>query len=344
MKESKYRAVTKLLRSRILRGVYEGRMPAEVTLAKDLSVSTATIEQSLAQLETMGLIERRWRSGTFTVPSEKRPKTLSVLLSSASVHPEVMQAFGRAAQARGLDLVLATHESAEVDQVINEILGHLGNPTCVGACLFAFAMDADRALRLTKAPAPVVVADWESPDLVLPTINYDNRGVGHLAAGHLLMLGHRRIALVDPLMPFSTRTVRTEAAIDLVRRNGGSFRDLHGPDFGWKAPPCVALLREPDRPTGVICSSQNTALDMAEAAKSLGMNVPGDVSILCLGNLVHRQEQNLFTNIEFDPAALGAGAFDLLLESTTGGEPRNVLVPVRLIDRGSTAPPPTERK
>ncbi len=347
MKEGKYRAITKLLRLRILRGVYEERIPAEVKLAKELGVSPVTLAQALVQLEAMGLVQRKWRSGTFIVPREERSRALapvSVLLSEAAYGPRPVQSeftngFQQVAQAKGLHIILVTHLKTETDAAVDEAVNYLKGLACIGACMYGYAMNAARALRLTATPGSAVVADCETPDLILPTVNHDNREAGRLPAAHLLRLGHRRIVLVDPLMPSPERTVRANAMAELVRQAGGTFRYLQGPDFTWGVPPCVALLQAPERPTAVVCGDQSTAIDMAKAASSLGMSVPGDISILCKGSINPEQKSGSFTNVEFDEYALGAGAFDLFLGSEPGKEPRQVIIPVRLHDRGTTAPP-----
>ncbi len=345
MNEGKYRSVARLLKLRILRGIYKERLPSELQLARDLRVSTMTMEQALVQLETLGLIERRWRSGTFIIPREDRPKdlaTMSVLLSEAvsdSIESEITYGFQRAAQAKGLHLILTTHPETEADKAVDEAVSYLKNLSCMGACVLAYPMDAARALRLSCVPGSAVIADCEAPDLVLPTINYDNREAGRLAAAHLLRLGHRSITLADPMVPSPERAVRIDAAAELVRQTGGAFRRFTEPDFTWGVPACVALLRTPEPSTGFICGGQSTAIDMATAARSLGLSVPGDISILSMGNINATRRSESFTSIHFDEAALGAGALDLLLEGEPGRDPRHVLVPVQLDDRDTTAPP-----
>jgi LacI family transcriptional regulator len=347
MREAKHQAILRVLRSRILRGVYEGRMPGERQFAAEFHVDTSTIELALVQLGALGLVHRKLRSGTFVVPEEERANTLSsmsVLLSEASfeataVQSQVTGAFGEEAQARGIHVVLAVHPDSEPALAVDEAIRYLKSPTCIGACLFDYPLDHALALRLAEAPGPAVIADWESPDLILPTINYDNREAGRLAAAHLLKQGHRRIVLVDPLPLTPNRVVRAEGAADLVRQTGGSFRHLHDPDFGWNVPPCVALLQEPDRPTALICGSWTTAFDMVAAATSLGLTIPGDISLMHFGGRPDIRRMFSFTNIEFNETAMGVGAFDLLLNSAPGQEPQRVLVPVKLMDRGTTAPP-----
>ncbi len=348
MGENTHRVVMRLLRSRILRGTYEGRMPGERQLAAEFHVDASTISMALIQLEAVGLIERRLRSGTFVVPQEQREKTAAPMSVVFCVTPEssskVTYAFGQAAQKRGLEMSLVLHENTELDKATEEILARLKSTMCVGACIMDYPTDAAHALRLAAANGPVVLVDWETPDLILPTINYDNREAGRMAAAHLLRLGHRNILLADPIPADPPRTARREGVAELVRQAGGTFRERRAPDFTWGSPPCVEVLRAPDRPTAVICGAHGVDAAMATAAASLGLSVPGDLSVLCLDNIFVVRESEMYTHTVFDQTALGAGALELLLDSTPGEEPRSVLVPVRLDDRQTTAPPPTASK
>ncbi len=355
MREGKHRVILRLLKSRILRGVYEGRMPGDRGLAAELGVAISTIQLALTQLEAVGLVERRLRSGTFVVTREDRLKSsvpMSVLFSYGSgIQPgvstdtwasEVIYAFEQEAKSRGLDMVLTRHTLEDTASAVSDALVHLNGLTCAGACMFSQPVNVAHVLRLAEGPGPVVLADWETSDLVLPTVVFDNVEAGRLAAAHLLALGHRRIIFADPLPPSPARLVRAEEAADLTRKTGGTFRYVHGPEFGWGVPECVRLLQAPDRPTAVMCGAGHNAVAMAAAAAQLGLNVPRDVSLIAMGNIRTAQAEKPFTHLCFDHVAMGTKALDLLLEIEPGMSPRKVLIPVRLADFATTAPPPSE--
>lgn len=342
--------VLRLLKSRILRGIYKDRLPGERDLAEELGVSAPTVKVAVIQLEAIGLVERRQRQGTFVVPADVRVKTfepMSVFLSQALTtlgqpEPDAAGAFSQAAQARGLDVTLRLHPRADVDKAVDEVLSHLRNLTCVGACMLTHPIDTARALRLAEAQGPVVVADWEAGDLILPTVVHDNREAGRLAAAHLLKLGHRRIAFVDPIPPSPARNLRAEAAGEMVRLFGGVFRHAHYPEHNWGLSCNVALLSGPDRPTAAIGVAHKTCFELAAAAGSLRMSVPRDLSLVCMGSIPLDRQEEPFTNIAFDLSALGTMALEMLLATEPGKELQKKLVPVRLEDRGTTAPPPAE--
>jgi DNA-binding transcriptional regulator YhcF (GntR family) len=76
MEDSKYQQIVKSIREKILRGLYPpgGKLPGYLTLAKEYQVSTITSNRALIELERLGLVERRERSGTYVL---ERPQILT---------------------------------------------------------------------------------------------------------------------------------------------------------------------------------------------------------------------------------------------------------------------------
>jgi DNA-binding transcriptional regulator YhcF (GntR family) len=76
MADTKYEQIVKSIREKILQGVYPpgDKLPGYLTLAREYQVSTITSNRALIELERLGLVERRERSGTFVL---SRSQTLS---------------------------------------------------------------------------------------------------------------------------------------------------------------------------------------------------------------------------------------------------------------------------
>jgi DNA-binding LacI/PurR family transcriptional regulator len=105
------------------------------------------------------------------------------------------------------------------------------------------------------------------------------------------------------------------------------------------------LLDRPrtERPTAVVCDDDLVAAGLLLAARELGLDVPGDLSVvgfddLDLARLVHPP----LTTVRADAELLGATAFELLAERLAhpGRRTKRVVQPVELVVRASTAPPP----
>src|SRR5207244_4155488 len=107
-------------------------------------------------------------------------------------------------------------------------------------------------------------------------------------ADHVLALGHRRLAAVrfQPLTPEMVNTVaerRLAGYRQAMRAYGLDPSSLDVVD-GWAYDrgEMVGIAREllsrPDRPTAVLAMSDEMAVGVIVAARSLGLRVPDDVS------------------------------------------------------------------
>jgi DNA-binding transcriptional regulator YhcF (GntR family) len=76
MAEAKYQQIVKSMAEQIRKGVYPpgSKLPGYLALAREYKVSAITSNRALLELEQMGLVERRERSGTFVLD---RPKMLT---------------------------------------------------------------------------------------------------------------------------------------------------------------------------------------------------------------------------------------------------------------------------
>lgn len=201
----------------------------------------------------------------------------------------------------------------------------------------------------------LVAIEAEPMDDVL-AIDLDNRRATRTLASHLADLGHRRVGLVTlPLDAARTRGPLTEAAItastgftalERIRGAREVFADAPGEmaavssiEEGLVAG--LAILSDPDeRPTAVIAQSDLLAVGVIRAAEQLGLEVPGDVSIVGFDGvkLDGLASYDLTTMVQ--PAvekgrAAGRGVIALL-----GGEhPAGVSFTARF-HRGTTTAPP----
>ena len=120
----------------------------------------------------------------------------------------------------------------------------------------------------------------------------------------------------------------------------------HG-DFGFASGVVAAraLLERPDRATAIIASSDQMALATLERARRLGLEVPGELSIISFDNTpIVRFTQPPLTAVDQPIAALTARAVALLIAAKKAGEGGAESAPVvlsaALVERQSTAPPP----
>jgi LacI family transcriptional regulator len=158
-----------------------------------------------------------------------------------------------------------------------------------GLIVTTATLDSPVARELHQRGLPMVLLNHYVDGLDVDRVFSDNHGGAVAGARHLLELGHRRIAVVRG--PTNTSTSRdrwaglTEALEDagvtldpaLIREGGSSHHSgyQHTRD----------LLRLSDPPTAIVCGNDVVAFGALDAARSLRVRVPEDVSILGYGDI-----------------------------------------------------------
>lgn len=145
--------------------------------------------------------------------------------------------------------------------------------------------DHDRYRRLVARKLPIVLITGYVEGVEAPFVSCDDRAAAELAVSHLVALGHRRIGLIsgpERFLPVQrkiagfratmTRLVgTTEAELDQL-----ISLSLFGVEGG-----AAAARRLLDRGvTGIVCGSDLMALGAIREARSRGLEVPRDVSVV----------------------------------------------------------------
>ena len=216
---------------------------------------------------------------------------------------------------------------------------------------------------LTRRGLPLVFVDQE-PTPGITCINVDDRGGARAAAQHLVDLGHQHVVvmtaaldsgdgvLADPLADAeTTKHVSRERLLGYLDALGAAgitpvvHRQLHSDDEEAYVAALRLLRREP-RPTGVLCFSDVLAHGVVRAAEQLGLDVPGDLSVVGFDDspLARRLRPQL-TTVHQDVAEKGrlaAAELRSAMEHHGAGSARarRVVLPTDLVVRDSTAPPP----
>ena len=95
------------------------------------------------------------------------------------------------------------------------------------------------------------------------------------------------------------------------------------------------LLALTPRPTALLCASDQLSLGALEAVAAAGLDVPGDISVIGYDDVPAAARADL-TTVRQPLLEKGRQAGRLLLEH---GTEREVILPVELVVRGTTAPP-----
>jgi LacI family transcriptional regulator len=187
-----------------------------------------------------------------------------------------------ALQPHGLELVLYNVDAP--DRARNR-LAELPRHDLDGLIVVSLPLLDGEGGRLADARFPTVLVDTFHP--ALPAVVIDDVHGGRLATEHLLALGHERIGFVgEPgRNPFGfVSSARREEGFRAAMNEAGLRPDSaymrYGPHARSSAKQLASeLLKLPEPPTAIVAASDVQALGVLEAAVSLGISVPGDLSI-----------------------------------------------------------------
>lgn len=189
---------------------------------------------------------------------------------------------------------------------------------------------------------PVVAVDPHRGRTGLTTIDSDNMRGAMTATEYLLSLGHRRIGFLGGRPDLESARLREEGYRTALAAAGipadptlirvGGYR----PDTADQ--PAHELLTMPDRPTAIFAANDLSALRTMDVARSLGLSVPDDVSILGFDNVPESAMSTpALTTIAQPIRQMGSEAIAQLvamMDGTTEGG-AHVTLPTELVVRAS---------
>jgi DNA-binding LacI/PurR family transcriptional regulator len=223
------------------------------------------------------------------------------------------------------------------------LLGRVDGVVVLTVPLTGAELDALRRLALPTVFVGAAVSGAMS-------VRIDDVAVGRTATEHLLQHGHRRIAYVggDPQQRINfTAPVDRRAGWLAAQRDAGVEPD---PDYevpglftstgGRAAGERLLSLAHP--PTAVFCASDDMAAGVLVAARARGLRVPEDLSILGVDGTEIAELLGLSTLAQ-PVQKQGEIAARMVLQTLRGEQRRRMehaVLPVVLLDRGSTGPCP----
>ncbi|MEV6876458.1 LacI family DNA-binding transcriptional regulator [Amycolatopsis sp. NPDC051128] len=189
-----------------------------------------------------------------------------------------------------------------------------------------------------RAGTPVVFIDRPAGDIVADTVLVDNLGGTVEAVTHLAKHGHRRIAFLGDSPDIFTAAERLRGFREGCVRNGISYHEslvsMRTPTQEYIGDAVARLLRGPDAATAVIAGNNRIAVHVLRALAHVERR-PALVGFddFELADLLNPP----VTVVAHDVSALGHAAAELLFARVQGDQspPRKVVLPVRLVVRGS---------
>lgn len=326
------------------------------TIADEVGVSVATVSKVLngrgdVAPETRMRVEaslarHRYRRRTKRKPTAASQVELVFHELNANWAMEIIRGVEAVTAPARIAIVLSQLEGRHrpSDEWLSDMLAR--RP--LGALLVMSGLAQSQQGLLRREQVPFVVVDTDSATTAsVPTVGSNNWNGGLLAARHLLELGHRRTAVIcgprDVLCSQTRlegfRFGHDEAGLTLdpgLVRYGNFYVDAgyeHGLD----------LLARADRPTAIFAGSDLQAMGVLRAARRLGIDVPGQLSVVGYDNLpVASWADPALTTIDQPLRDMAGTATRMLIDLARGIEPASTRIDLvtELVVRESTAPPP----
>jgi LacI family xylobiose transport system transcriptional regulator len=325
---------------------------SEVATLADVSVSTVSKVlngRSGVSSETRAKIEALLAGRQYQQRGTKRPAAplLDVLCYEieSPFAGEVLASIEQAARQRRIGMVLtgATESHLPEPTWVDDVLQRQPVGVILVACVLSPAVKE----RLRSRNIPLVMVDpagTPAPDV--PSIGSADWNGGYLATRHLIDLGHRRIGIItgpNDMLASTARRSGYRAALesagipvdeDLIRP--GDFHHDDGLREG------RVLLARPDRPTAIFASSDLYALGVYEAARSLDLAIPRDLSVVGYDDLTIAQWAGPpLTTVHVPLVAMAEQAVRLVMRIAEEPELSfsRIDIDTSLVVRGSTAAP-----
>lgn len=258
------------------------------------------------------------------------------------VYQEMLE--GVLAAARQAGLPAESHITTETERLPNSVDMRL-SPT-VGLVLLGLQPDPATIKALQEADISSVVVNGVDPGFTVDSVSPANYFGGRVVAGHLAGLGHSKVGFVGgprrwTLMrrfhgfrdAFYDYWGENEASIETLYLNTGSAQSQRALLREWLSD----LLQEA---TALFCYNDSIAISAMEAISTLGLSVPGDVSVVGYDDMpVALMSTPNLTTFRIDWRAIGREALQVLQLRRGGmiGDAREIQIGGRLIVRESTS-------
>ncbi len=348
------------LRQEIRDGKYTigQRMANERSLAERFGISRGTIRHALRILENERLIARQQGRGTFVADPTRAPTSGStgtaligaLVWEKATFFGSVLQAATLQASERGFVLTTGSNISSEAESQHIKAFIRSGVRGVLLSPLWQFSGDGYRELKNNKIA--VVMLDTRLPDCDEDFVSVNDREGARIATNHLIELGHHRIGYFgyDPnpkdMPAHRERVGGYRDACDVAGLKVPSDWAIEQAEGQEKPPEQMrSLLKSAKRPTAFVCYNDVWAIRAITIAKSLGMKIPGDFSVVGFDDSAIGQKYEVpLTTIHPQFREVGIAAVDLLIDKIDKQGPKptvSILVTPRLMVRSSTAPRPS---
>lgn len=307
-------------------------------------VAPATRERVHAAMRQLGYSYNAIASGL----SRRRTMTLGLIVPALTnpIFAESTRGVQQTAALQGYALLIGAtdYDADEETRLVQIFRQHRVD----GLIVTSSHPESPALLAAQESGTPVVLTYSSRLRTSLPCVGVDNFAAAAGAVGHLLQLGHRRIAMLAGTFSQSDRSYARYQGYCAALTAYGLPAD---PDLLVEVPYTVeggiagarALLGRAEPPTAIFCSNDILAFGAIRAALDQGLRVPQDLSIVGFDDSPMAVITNpRLTTVSQPALMMGVKACELLCSLIKGETPATttIILPTELRIRETTAPPP----
>jgi LacI family transcriptional regulator len=322
-------------------GVHPGTASRALNPATRGRVSPATARRVLAAAGRLGYLPNSLARGLRT----RRSYTVGIMVPDLTnpLFPPIVRGVDEVLGPAGYSGLVANTDNDEIREEL--LFAALRARQADGFIVATAHREAPLLDRMAEARVPMVLVNRTTDNRAIPAVVPDEAAGVRTAVRHLVSLGHRRIGHLAGPQGLSTGHGRYRAYLDAMAGQGlepgpVSFADAFTEAAGRAAG--GGLLAAGPRPTAVVAGNDLLAIGLLDLLDEAGLRCPGDVSVVGFNDdpMLSRMATPL-TTVRIPQREIGCEAARLLLSLISEpGPARLLLLPTRLIERASTAPPP----
>ncbi len=318
-----------------------GLSPATVSKALsgavDVSVATRSKVRSIAS-KVDYIPDGRAKS-----LSQNRSWTITVLCQDGSemglkhyLFAQILESFKSVVERHGYDVVFISNQ---VGKMGLSYYGHCRYRRADAVFIITADFNSEHARELIESDLPKIAIDYSDPYIGCVITDCDKSM--SLLYDYLYELGHRNIVYLNGDRQKYITEARIASLRKAVEQKGLKFdpncliQSRYYSIQGGYAAMAEALRRVP-RPTAVIASDDYSAVGAINAAKDMGLSVPGDVSIVGFDGIeITQLIPPKLTTIKQDTTGMGAKAAESLIKQilgfNSGTKPENIVLEPKLL-------------
>lgn len=252
----------------------------------------------------------------------------------------------RTAISRGYHVLEASAESVTPqgsEQLVHFLLGRR-----VDGVIFERPNTVDEVRQFVDRGVPVVQLLNPQPAIPTAAVTIDPAPGIAAAVDHLVEQGHQRIAFVSSCSAYGTIPARLDAFHAALARQRLAVPEeyMHLRDTLTRpegAAATEALLALPTRPTAIFTAGEGLAFGVLQALQQARVRVPDEMSLISFDDAFAAHLAPPLTSVAQPFREIAEWAIAIILEqldhAAGAAEPACIVLPTRLVIRGSTAPP-----